>query len=81
MMCKGKCYLFDQLAQTSDESSPDGISSNPIKIHEVYFFQEMVHLDLNQPEIAEKTSLIYHSENLYNFSFLETIFHPPLFIS
>lgn len=81
MMCNGKCYLFDELAQTSDESSSDGISSNPIKIHEVYFFQEIAHLDLNQPEIKEKTSLIYYSENLYNFSFLETIFHPPVYNS
>lgn len=81
MMCKGKCYFFDELSKTSDEKSSDGISSNTIKIHEVYFLQEIAHLDLNQPEIVEKTSLIYYSENLYNFSFLESVFHPPLLIS
>lgn len=80
MMCNGKCYLFDELAKTSDADSSHGISSKTLKIQEIYLFAESLNLNLIKFENSEKTSIINYFENTYDFKFLESVFHPPLYI-
>lgn len=81
MMCKGKCYLFDELAQTSDESSSDGISSPTVKIQEIYVFSESLILEPIFSEISNTNSTTHYFENLKESTFSASIFHPPVFNS
>lgn len=81
MMCNGKCYLFDELAQTSDESSSDGISSQTLKIQEIYVFSESLILEPILLEVSNTNSTTHYFENLKESTFSTSIFHPPVFNS
>lgn len=81
MMCNGKCYLFDELSKTSDADSSNGISSQTLKLQEIYIYSESLKLNLIEFEIFENNSITNYFENLYESCFLDSVFHPPLFIS
>lgn len=78
MMCKGKCYLFEEISKTSDKGSSAGISSNPVKILEIYIYSESLNLNLLEFGNPEKKSIVCYFENLYDFRFSESVFHPPI---
>lgn len=80
MLCNGKCYLFDELAKTSDADSSDGISSATLKIQEIYLFAESLNLNFVEFQNSEKNLIINYFENPYDFNFMESVFRPPLFI-
>lgn len=81
MMCKGKCYLFDELSKTSEENSSDGISSHTVKIQEIYFFSESLILEPILSKISNTNSTTHYFENLKESTFSDSIFHPPVFNS
>lgn len=78
MMCNAKCYLFGELAKTSD--SDDGVSSHILKIQEIYIYSESLNLNWIELETSEKKSIPNDFQNLYDFRFLKSVFHPPLYI-
>lgn len=80
MMCNAKCYLFGELAKTSGADSSEGVSSHTVKIQEIYIYSESLILNNLEFEISKKKMIINHFQNLYDFRFLETVFHPPLYI-
>ncbi|SMC50401.1 hypothetical protein [Moheibacter sediminis] len=80
MMCNAKCYLFGELAKTSDADTSDGVSSQTVKIQEIYIYSESLNLNEIELETSEKKSIPNDFQNLYDFRLLESVFHPPLYI-
>lgn len=73
--CNGKCYLTDQLRKAEEEEQKQAPQRTKENVENLYCHQET---DIfKTTDFFEKQSLNKYLNNLYSFSFITDIFHPP----
>tara|TARA_R110002020_G_scaffold2415_5_gene11231 strand:- start:14665 stop:15042 length:378 start_codon:yes stop_codon:yes gene_type:complete len=81
MKCNGKCFLKQQLAKSS-EASENSKKSDGRKVsfeNTIVFYQEIKSTNFYNLFLFDKPSAQNHYYiNLYNHTFVASIFHPPL---
>ncbi len=79
LKCNGKCHLMKELAKASDAENPiPNDKKNSSKTLEILFFQEMESFEFEPNNCFFKGNLNASFVNLYSFSNIKSIFHPPI---
>jgi len=79
-MCKGTCYLTDQLNKAEEQEGQRAPASKKERVELIYCYSESIIDSLSIPDIYTGELNPVSVDTWYPSAFVHDIFHPPQFI-
>lgn len=82
MQCNGKCHLAKMIAETSDDTTQDGVPTARLDVVFIpLYFQEVTVIHFSTAiHQSVKNKILSYTKNTYACSFIDNLFKPPIWV-